>query len=134
VEHGNSLTQSPIVAAIQQVETESTGEIRVHLSKKWIEKDPFQYANQLFQFYKMNKTTHRNTVLIYVNLRQKKFAIIGDQGIHQALGQKYWNKMANELQHNLRSTQSEKAIAQTILFLGQTLKTFFPSGHLFLVK
>lgn len=124
---GNSETHSPIVDAIRDAENLSSGQIRVHLSKKWIESDPTARAQQLFDQYRMADTPSRNSVLIYVNLRKRKFAILGDAGINQAVEPHFWQKIALELTENLRSTQSERAIGFTVTSIGQTLKKYFPS-------
>lgn len=118
---------SPIVHAITEAESNTTGEIRVHLSRRWFEKDPCQRALKLFHRFGMTRTTHRNAVLLYVNLRRRKFAVIGDEGIHQAVGQKYWQDLAEQLRQDLHSTQMENAIALAVLTIGKTLRQFFPA-------
>lgn len=120
---------SPIVEAIREAESETTAEIRVHLSHRLIERDPFGRAVKLFQQYGMGRTTHRNAVLIYINFRRKKFAIIGDEGAHQALGQRYWEEMSRELKRNFASTHPENAIALAIRKLGERLSKDFPPNR-----
>jgi uncharacterized membrane protein len=61
-----------------------------------------------------------------VNLRRKKFAILGDQGIHDHVGQAYWDRISRELANDLRSTHHENAIAAAILRIGAALAKFFP--------
>jgi uncharacterized membrane protein len=118
---------SPIVEAIRIAEEGSLGEIHVHLSKRWIEKDPMGRAVQIFFAYGMAQTTHRNAILIYANLRRKKFAVIGDVGIYKKVGQLGWEKWGEELRQNLFFTQSERAIALTVRLMGEALKKYFPS-------
>lgn len=122
----SSAKHSPIVRAIALVESVTTGEIRVHISKHWIEKDPHRRARRLFHIFGMEKTTHRNAVLLYINLRRKKFAIVGDEGIHQKVGQKYWEELAQALAQDLRGTHSENAIALAVRTIGFTLQHYFP--------
>ncbi len=123
---GKKQSVSPILTAIREAERGSTGEIRVHLTQRWFERDAYSRARQLFNLYQMSRTQFRNAILIYVNLRKKKFAIIGDFAIHDAVGQIYWKNLAKELQENLRSTQSEKAISLAVLALGNALREHFP--------
>lgn len=117
---------SKIVESIAQAEDRTTGEIRVHVSKRWIEKDPFARAQKLFYRLGMERTTLRNAVLLYINLRRKKFAIYGDEGIHQSVGQRYWEKIARELSQDLRGTHYENAIAMAVQKIGQALAESFP--------
>jgi uncharacterized membrane protein len=119
-------SKSPIIGAIQKAEENSTGEIRVHLSKKFFEKDAFARATRLFKQFGMFRTAHRNAVLFYVNLKRKKFAIVGDEGIHQKVGQRYWEEIARELRKDLMETHPERAIANAVLKIGQVLEKHFP--------
>ena len=122
---------SPIVEAIRFAEESFSGQIRVHLSKRWVEKDPARRAQQLLDQYKMVGSSARNSILIYVNLRKGKFSILGNAGINRVIGRHHWEEMSSELSEelseNLRSTQSERAIAFTVASVGQTLKKYFPS-------
>jgi uncharacterized membrane protein len=118
--------KSPIIGAIQKAEENSTGEIRVHLSKKFLERDAYARATRLFRQFGMFRTTHRNAVLFYVNLKRKKFAIVGDEGIHQKVGQRYWEEVARDLRKDLRETHPERAIANAVLKIGQILSKHFP--------
>jgi len=118
--------QSPIVEAIRLAEENTTGEIRVHLSKKWIERDPYKRATRLFQKFGMFRTTHRNAVLFYVNLKRHKFAIVGDEGIHKTVGQRYWEELARELKRALISTHPENAIAIGVSKIGEILQKHYP--------
>ncbi len=118
---------SPIVDAIAEAERGTTGEIRVHLSKSWIEKDPYKHAGRLFAAFNMHKTRYRNGVLLYVNLRRRLFAVVGDEGIHHVVGQEYWEMLAGRLAQNLHETHPEKAIALAVLEIGEKLKQHFPA-------
>lgn len=118
---------SPIVEAIRIAEQGTTGEIRVHLSKRWIEKDAYARAERIFHEYGMTRTTHRNAVLLYVNLRRHKFAIIGDESIHERVGSRYWQRIARRLSEDLRSTHPERAIAMAVQEIGEALKKHFPA-------
>jgi uncharacterized membrane protein len=117
---------SPIVDAIAGSEEGTTGEIRVHLSRRIIERDPFARAARLFRRYGISRTAQRNGVLIYVNLRRHRFALVGDEGFHAAVGQPFWEKLARELSENLRATHPERAIAIAVIRVGQRLNKHFP--------
>lgn len=119
-------TTSPIVRALAQVERITTAEIRVHLTRKVLERDPFATAESVFKRFQMTRTTHRNGVLIYVNLRTRRFAIAADVGAQEALGRRYWDELARALAEDLRSTHPENAIAIAVRTLGVTLHQHFP--------
>lgn len=117
---------SPIIEAIAAAESGTTGEIRVHIAKHWIERAPFARATRLFEHFNMFRTTDRNAVLFYINPRKRKFAIVGDIGIHNVVGQKYWESLSATLRKDLRSTHPENAIALAVLQIGEILREHFP--------
>ena len=122
----NLIDTSPIVAAIAEAESGTTGEIRVHITKRWIEPDVFKRAQKVFKKLKMHETRQRNAILLYVNIKKRRYAIIGDQGIHQAVGDAYWKELSQGLAEDLRSTHFERAIAIAVKTLGETLRRYFP--------
>lgn len=124
--NGKPMNTSPIVTAIEEAESRTTGEIRVHLSRRWWEKDPYTRAETLFKRFGMAGTRHRNAVLLYVNVRKHKFAIIGDSGIHARVGQAYWEELTKALAQDLKSTHLEKALALAVRTIGVTLEHYFP--------
>ena len=118
---------SPIVEAIAVAQEGTTGEIRVHLSKRLWEPDARRRAEKLFHRIGLDQTKDRNTVLIYVNLRRRKFALVGDDAIHAKAGQRFWDDLARRLSVDLRATNPEKAIALAVLRVGESLRTAFPA-------
>lgn len=126
MEIGKDSLGSPIVYAILEAELETAIPIRVYLSQSWIGGNVFQKASQILL---TESKTLPHGILIYVNLRRRKYALVGDQNIYQTLGQNDWENITKELKENLRSTQYEKAIALTVLSLGQNLKRHFPAKN-----
>lgn len=119
---------SPILAAINQAERGTTGEIRVHLTRRWFERNADRRAAAIFREFGMGARERKNAVLIYVNLRRRKFAIVADEGIAAAAGQKLWEKLSRELAVDLRSTHYERAVAMTVARLGEALRKHYPEG------
>ena len=70
-----------IVDAIGEAELNTSGEIRVHIDTKCKTKNPIDRAVQIFNKLEMHKTDLQNGVLIYLSVLDRKFAIIGDEGI-----------------------------------------------------
>lgn len=120
---------SPIVRAISRSEAGTTGEIRVHISRHWFEKDVLGSAMRVFLEHGMHRTAQRNAVLIYVNTRTRRFAVIGDEGINQAVGRGFWKGLAENLREDLLSTHRENAIAIAVLMVGAALRKHFPADR-----
>ena len=70
-----------MVDAVRQAERDTSGEIRVHIENR-CPKPVLDRATDVFARLKMHKTALRNGVLVYIALRDRKLAIIGDAGIN----------------------------------------------------
>lgn len=125
VEVGKAMV-SPIVQAIAAAERSTTGEIRVHISRRRWDPDPLKRARKIFHALQMGRTRERNGVLLYVNTRLHRYAIYGDEEINRRVGQKYWEELSQALHEDLHSTHFENALAMAVRTMGLTLARFFP--------
>jgi uncharacterized membrane protein len=121
-----SAATDPIVRAIARAEAGNTAEIRVHVSRRLFEPDARARALRLFDSFGMAHTRHRNAVLLYINLRRRRFAIVADRGATERLGHAYWDQLSRQLAEDLRSTDPERAIALAVGELGDRLREHFP--------
>lgn len=117
--------QTLLVKAIEQAELNTSGEIRLHLANFCLG-DPIKAATRVFKDLRMHQTIERNGVLIYIAVSSKKMAIVGDVGIHEKLGQAYWDQMASELLRGFRESQKAQVLETCILDLGKRLGEYFP--------
>jgi len=119
-------TLTPIIKALRFVTRRSTGEVFIHISEDFFEKDPTDTALALFEEMNMTKTQDRNAVLVYLNRRSRKFAIIADEGVHRKVGQRYWDELARNFSEDLQSTHYENALSLLTFSVGTTLSQKFP--------
>jgi uncharacterized membrane protein len=119
------LDHDRIVAAIREAEALSRGEIRVHVSNQAVD-DPQAASAAVFEKLGMNRTEERNGVLIYVAPRSQKFAVIGDEGIHQKLGAAFWSAMASAMQEDFRAGRFTDGIVKGVVRAGEALAQHFP--------
>ena len=70
--------EQQVVNAIKIAETNTSGEIRVHIEKK-ADKDALERATEVFYELKMNETQLQNGVLFYVATESHHFAVLGHQ-------------------------------------------------------
>lgn len=115
-----------IVAAIAESERRTSGEIRVFISDKEVGEDPYERAKARFLKLGMEKTRHRNGVLIYFAPRSRKFAIVGDAGIHERCGDGFWRELAASMRENLRSRHFTEAVVLAVERCGALLAEHFP--------
>ena len=116
-----------IAAAIRKAEAETSGEIQVHLSYAKDEDDILGAAKARFAVVHLHETKYRNCVLLYVNLRMKKFALYGDEGIHQKVGQNFWNDLSLSVSQSMKEKNVHHGMVHAVEKIGKALKDFFPS-------
>ena len=118
--------KAQILNAIGKAELQTSGEIRIHVSYAKDEADFMVAAKLQFDRLKMAETKERNGILLYVNPTLKRFAIYGDQGIHQKVGQDFWESLAKEVSHAIREHNRTHGMVHAILKMGEALKVHFP--------
>lgn len=117
--------QKNIVDAISSAELNTSGEIRLHLVDSST-KEAYEEAVDVFESLGMTKTELRNGVLIFLAVRDKKFAVIGDKGINDVVPTDFWDSIRNEMLSNFKKQEFEKGIIAGITAIGEKLKTHFP--------
>lgn len=117
--------QEKIKQAIEWAEKATSGEIRVCVEKK-CEKDAYERAIECFFDIKMELTALRNGVLVYVALADKKFAIIGDSGINQAVPDDFWESTKKLMIEQFKKNEIVEGIKVGIIEAGKQLKKYFP--------
>lgn len=114
-----------VVEAIKQAELNTSGEIKVHienLCRGDVEKRSLVVFNKL----KLNETQLRNGVLIYLAVRDHKFAILGDEGINNVVEDNFWNDVKDLMLSHFREGRFADGLAEGIMRCGEKLKTYFP--------
>lgn len=114
-----------IVNSIKEAEINTSGEIRVHIESKCGD-NPVDRALYLFHFLKMDKTVMRNGVLFYVAVKSRRFAVIGDKGINDAVPDDFWDSIKLQLESDFKAENYINGLAIAISKAGQSLKEYFP--------
>jgi len=123
----NSLDEKKIVAAIAGAEKKTSGEIRVYISSKKRD-DALTAAKNRFEKLGLTKTHLRNGVLIYITPATRKFAIIGDSGIHERCGDNFWQTISHRMSNLFKEEKFTEAIIHAIEEAGVALSKHFPRG------
>lgn len=117
--------QEDIRQAIMNAELDTSGEIRVHIENTCAG-EVMDRALAIFSKLGMEKTENRNGVLIYLAVKNRKFAIIGDEGIHAVVEADFWENIKRNMLNHFRENQFTEGLMQAISESGKQLKTFFP--------
>jgi len=123
-----STQEQEIIEAIRLAEKNTSGEIRVHLEKS-TDKDALERAKEVFYFLKMDETKQQNGVLFYVAVDDKKFSILGDKGINEAVSDTFWNSIKDTVLEEFRHNDYTEGLKRGIIETGVKLKKYFPYEH-----
>ena len=98
----------------------------MHIENICPEEDPVARAIFIFDAIGMFDTAERNGVLIYVSLKSKKFAVIGDVGINSVVKQDFWDGVKTTLASYFEKGEIAEGIKYAVLETGKLLKDYFP--------
>jgi uncharacterized membrane protein len=123
------LDEKQIVDAIREAENKTSGEIRVFVQRGNLKGDALPAAQKQFRNLGMQKTKERNAVLIFVAPRARKFAVIGDDGVHQKCGEEYWKQLVDSMREHFQKEAFTQALLEAIERTGELLKQYFPERN-----
>ena len=115
-----------IMQAVKDAEHRTSGEIRVHIEKSAGDKDVLDRAADVFAMLELQKTKLRNGVLFYLAIEDHKFAILGDVGIHDRVGDRFWDEIRNHMQSYFRQNRFTSGMVEGIAMAGEKLRAKFP--------
>jgi uncharacterized membrane protein len=111
--------------AIRDAETRTSGEIAVSVAPLFwgnVEKA----AQKAFARIGMTQTQLRNGVLFFVVPSRRRFVVLGDTGIHEKVGQEFWNQVATHLSEHFRAGNFTEGLVHGIAEVGKQLAAHFP--------
>lgn len=117
--------QLQIRDAIKEAESETSGEIRVHIETS-LTGNVLDRAAWIFRHIRMHETDDRNGVLFYLAVRNKEFAVIGDAGINSRVPEGFWDSVKDTIGSNFREGRYCEGIVEGVLLAGRQLKEHFP--------
>ncbi len=121
----NKTQKDEIKKAILMAELDTSGEIKVHIENN-CDEEVLDRAAFWFEKLKMDKTELRNGVLFYLAVKSKKFAIIGDSGINQAVPEGFWDEVKEEMAAHFAKKEFTEGLSKGIQKAGTLLKKQFP--------
>ena len=114
-----------VVEAIRQAERNTSGEIKVHIENR-CKGNVEQRSLFIFDKLKLNETQLRNGVLIYLAIKDHKFAILGDKGINDVVENGFWNDVKDLMLNQFKEGHFAEGLEQGIMRCGEKLKAYFP--------
>lgn len=117
--------EKEVVAAIQQAEKRTSGEIRIHI-EKCSNGDIWERAMEVFHMLKMDNTKEENGVLIYVAIEDRNFVIYGDKGINAVVPKDFWESTKDAIVAQFKKGDFKQGLIDGILRAGKELQEHFP--------
>jgi len=89
--------------------------------KRGATKDALAEAKRVFHRLAMHRAKSRKGVLIFVSWKSRQFAIVGDEGIHRAVGDAFWNETRDRMQKEFSKGELVRGILTGIRSLTDTV-------------
>jgi uncharacterized membrane protein len=117
--------ESRILAAIRAAEARTSGEIRVHVERRY-SGSAIGTAGRWFRRLGMEATAERNGILFYIAVDDREFAIVGGAGIHAKVGDAFWEALRDALREDFARGDAASGLIRAIGETGQRLAEHFP--------
>ena len=117
-----------VIAAIQEMECRTSGEVRVHIQEH-CQGNILDDAARVFRNLKMHETKERNGVLIYIVPERHEFAVIGDKGINERVPEDYWQDVRDIIQAHFKAGTFAEGVATAVERIGEKLAVHFPATN-----
>lgn len=115
-----------LLNAIQKAEQRTSGEVRLFVESKCRFMDAVDRAKEIFLQLQMDKTELHNATLIYIAVDDHQAAVLGDEGIHQKVGERYWAEVVKRMIMQFKAERLVDGICTAIGDLGEALQQHFP--------
>jgi len=114
-----------VLEAVAAFEKKTSGEIRVHLAGHSHE-EPTLTAVRAFERIGMTRTRERNGVMIFVSVRDRRVAVLGDTGIHGKVPEGFWQQVVHAIEAHLAEGRFAEGLVAGIELTGARLVEHFP--------
>jgi uncharacterized membrane protein len=118
--------EARVVEAIRSAESNTSGEIRIHLERTVQDNNALDRAAEVFDFLHMNNTKHSNGVLIFVAVEDKTLVILGDKGINDVVPPNFWESTKDAIISQFKNKQVAQGLVDGVLSAGKQLQEHFP--------
>jgi uncharacterized membrane protein len=114
-----------INSSIKGAEGRTSGEIKVVIARHCWGKLEAKAA-KIFRQLGLDKTKERNCVLILFIVTNREFLIHGDQGIHEKVGQGFWDDIRDKMAASFKQDGFGEGISRGVSLIGERLSEYFP--------
>jgi uncharacterized membrane protein len=120
-----AIDRERIAHAIAAAERETSGEIMVSVAPFFLGSVQ-RAAERAFDRLGIARTRQRNGVLFFVVPSRRSFVVLGDAGIHGAVGQDFWHAVVHAVSQRIGQGDVTAGLVDGIAEVGRRLAQHFP--------
>ena len=114
-----------LACAVREAESRTSAEIRVVLVRHcW--GDLRRKAIRTFRKLELDRTVQRNCVMIMLVLANHEFLIYGDRGIHEQVGQGFWDETRDLMARHFADGEFGEGLCAAVRQVGEKLAALYP--------
>ena len=122
----NRIDAGRVEAAIHAAERRTSGEVRVAVARFFLGRDVQRAAHRTFARLGMDRTKHRNAVLIFVAPVGRRCAVVADAGAHAAVDAAFWPAVVEKMVSRFRAGDLTAGVEAGIQEIAERLAGPFP--------
>ncbi len=116
-----------IAAAVEEAETATSGELRVHLISRLLPlENPRRRAIREFFRLGMDRTREGTGVLLFFAVRSARFEIVADRTIDERVGHDAWERLAAGITDVIHEDGLAAGLEHAVRQVGRFLSEHFP--------
>jgi putative membrane protein len=100
--------------------------VRVLLDERLMAEEVREAAQAAFLRHGLVDTRDRTGVLVFVSLLERRVQILADRGIHEKVGEVYWQSEVDKIAAGLGAGHPVEVLVESIRGIGATLRAHFP--------
>jgi len=112
--------------AIQAAEKGTSGRMVIYISHHPVQ-DVLTAAQEAFRNLALETEKDRSNLLLFLAPGAKKFAVLGGTGLHEKLGQAWWDHLADMIRLDFQKNRYTEGILAATEEVSRALKIHFPS-------
>ena len=120
------LAHARIERAIREAERGTTGHVVVRIVPDR-EVDAFKRAKDEFERAGLHGKEEHDVALILVAPNTHAYAVLGDRGLHERVGDVFWKNVVEEMRPSLARGRGADAIVLAVERIGAVLRKEFPA-------
>ena len=121
----SSIDGDRVRRAIDAAERETTGRIGVRIAHGPV-RDPFEQARRQFLHAGLHRHAHRNAVVFLVAPKARRFAVYGDEAIHDRVGDEFWASLVRDMTPLFANGDITAGLELGIARVGERFRAHFP--------